>query len=629
MLSALSTENSPFSEGQIARLRHGLDELDAAQTAWLSGYLAGRLAGQPELGTAAFAALPAAANALAGAFTLEVLCASQTGNGRGVAETLARRAAAAGLAVRARSLDGFRVAGLAALKRAAFVISTHGDGDPPEEAVELFEYLESGRAADLSGLEFCVLALGDRSYGKFCEAGRRLEELLQARGARAFAPRVDCDVDFAAAAQAWSDALIEHSEDSDAREPADTVPVAAVPAAAVPARLSVVSASHEWTRQRPFQAEVQRLQKITGLESAKDVFHVELSLAGSGIHYQPGDALGVWPLNAEESVAAVLAPLGLDGSERVVADGETRSMHDWLVRHREPTRLAPDTVRAYAGYTRNSALGSRFAEIDQSGPGESGPDESGLREFIERRQFLDLVEEYPATLTAPELLRLLRPLSPRSYSIASSQAAVGDEVHLTVATLSSDAIGKPRRGVASDYLNHRLQPGDRVGVYLEANRRFRLPADRTAPLILIAAGTGIAPYRAFLQQLEAEGRAPDSWLIFGNPHLRTDFLYQREWLRWRAGGLLKRIDAAFSRDQADKRYVQHIVAEQAAELSNWLERGAHLYVCGGLAMGQAVERALEHHVAPRLVGKAAGDAATASHWLADLRRQRRWSRDLY
>jgi sulfite reductase (NADPH) flavoprotein alpha-component len=438
--------------------------------------------------------------------------------------------------------------------------------------------------------------------------------LLLARGARAFAPRVDCDVDFAAAAQAWSDAVVEHGEKCAGSEAAQAVPVTAGPA-----RLSVVAANHEWTRQRPFLAEVQRLQKITGLESAKDVYHVELSLTGSGIRYQPGDALGVWPLNADESVAAVLAALGIEAAERVAAAGESRTMREWLVRHRELTRLAPDTVRAYAGCTRDGALGRALA----------GLDESGLREFIEQRQFLDLVEEYPATLTAAELLRLLRPLSPRSYSIASSQAAVGDEVHLTVATRFSDAIGKPRRGVASDRLNHRLQAGDRVAVYLEPNRRFRLPADRTAPLIMIATGTGIAPYRAFLQQLEADGGAPDCWLIFGNPRLRTDFLYQREWLRWRTGGLLKRIDGAFSRDQADKRYVQHVVSEQAADLADWLERGAHLYVCGGLAMGQAVERALEQSVAPRLADKADRDAAAAANWLAGLRRQRRLSKDLY
>jgi sulfite reductase (NADPH) flavoprotein alpha-component len=223
------------------------------------------------------------------------------------------------------------------------------------------------------------------------------------------------------------------------------------------------------------------------------------------------------------------------------------------------------------------------------------------------------------------LLELLRPLSPRSYSIASSQDAVGDEVHLTVATLFSDAIGRPRRGVASDYLNHGLQPGDRVGIFVEPNRRFRLPQDRSAPLVMIGAGTGIAPYRAFLQQLEAEGRSPQSWLMFGNPHLRTDFLYQREWLRWRADGLLTRIDCAFSRDQAGKRYVQQLVSENAGELAVWLEQGAHLYLCGSLAMGHAVEEALQRHVAPHFER----EAGEPREWLAGLRSQRRLARDLY
>jgi sulfite reductase (NADPH) flavoprotein alpha-component len=199
-------------------------------------------------------------------------------------------------------------------------------------------------------------------------------------------------------------------------------------------------------------------------------------------------------------------------------------------------------------------------------------------------------------------------------------------VHLTVATLFSDAIGRQRRGVASEHLNHRLQPGDRVGVFLEANRRFRLPEDRSRPLIMIAAGTGIAPYRAFLQQLEAEGEAPESWLIFGNPHLRTDFLYQREWLRWRTDGRVSRIDGAWSRDQADKRYVQHVVSENADELAAWLDRGAHLYLCGCLGMGQAVEQALEQHVAPHFV---TGGEGVAAEWLAGLRSQRRLAKDLY
>ena len=602
MLSALDTHNSPFTESQIRRLQQGLEGLDAGQSAWLSGYLAGRLAAD-----AGAAANASGAPAPAAAPALEIFYATETGNGRGIAEALARRAGESGMQLQARSLDGYRPAGLARVHRAVFVISTHGEGDPPEEALGLFEYLQSTRAADLSGLEFRVLALGDRSYSRFCEAGRQLESLLLARGARAFAPRVDCDVDYEAAAAAWSAEVLDHASQGAAP--------AGAGAAAGTARLSVVPAESGWSRKRPFRAEVLRTQKITGLDSAKDVYHLELSLAGSGLGYEPGDALGVWPLNDEAVVAGVLRRLGIEPSQSVSHEGETRSMRDWLTRHRELTRLAPATVSAYAAHEPEQALAARLEGLDQA----------SLRDFIERRQFIDLVEEYPARLDAAELLGMLRPLSPRSYSIASSQAAVGDEVHLTVATLRSDAIGQLRRGVASAHLNHGLQEGDRVGVYLEPNRRFRLPEDRSLPLVMIGAGTGIAPYRAFLQQLEAEGRTPESWLIFGNPRLRTDFLYQREWLRWRSSGLLSRIDCAFSRDQAGKRYVQHVVEEQAGELAAWLERGAHLYLCGGLAMGHAVEQALQQYVAPRLVD----DPEAAGEWLAGLRTQRRLARDLY
>ena len=608
MLSALDSRTSPFSEGQIQRLQQGLEGLDPAQSAWLSGYLAGRLAASAPPEAAAVAPAAEAAPAL------EIFYASETGNGQGVAEALARRAGKAGLRLPLRSLDGYRPAGLARLRRAVFVISTHGEGDPPEEAADLFGWLDSPRAADLSQLEFRVLALGDSSYARFCEAGRRLEALLEARGARAFAPRVDCDVDYDEAATAWSAEVLDYArrQDADSESGASAHPGTRLPE---PAHLSVVPAKSGWSRKRPFKAEVLDIRKITGLESSKEVYHLELSLAESGIQYEPGDALGVWPLNSKANVSAVLAGLGIAPSRTIEHGGETHSMRDWLLRYRELTRLTPATVRAYAEFARDGGLADRLGRLN----------ECELRRFIEARQFIDLVEEFPARLEPERLLGLLRPLSPRAYSIASSQEAVGDEVHLTVASLFSDAIGQPRRGVASEHLNRTLAQGDQVAVYLEPNRRFRLPDDPGAPLVMIAAGTGIAPYRAFLQQLEAGNRNPDSWLIFGNPKLRSDFLYQREWLRWRESGLLRRIDCAFSRDQVDKHYVQHVVEENAAELAKWLGRGAHLYLCGGLAMGQAVEQALLRHVAQHLVGP----QGEAGEWLAGLRGQRRFSRDLY
>jgi sulfite reductase (NADPH) flavoprotein alpha-component len=298
-------------------------------------------------------------------------------------------------------------------------------------------------------------------------------------------------------------------------------------------------------------------------------------------------------------------------------------MHELLTRRRELTRLSHDTVERYALLARNEELQQQFVHLD----------EEQQREFIERRQFVDLLTEYPvqpgAAITAPELAGLLRPLAPRSYSIASSQAVVGEEVHLTVATFWSNAAGTERCGVASDFLNHRLAPGDEVGVFLEPNPRFRLPHNLQSPLILIGAGTGIAPYRAFLQHIEQQARSnetrPDTWLIFGNPHLRTDFLYQREWLDWRQRGFVNRIDCAFSRDQAEKRYVQHVVKEQGARIEEWLSRQARIYVCGCVAMGRAVEEALREV----LVSHRGLDPEQAQEQLAELRRQGRLLKDLY
>ncbi len=552
---------------------------------------------------------------------LYVLYGSQTGNGESVAEELATSARQSGLRVTLKSLSDLRPAALKKVQYAAFVMSTHGDGDPPDDALDLFEWLQGGASKDLGGLSFRVLALGDRSYAEFCAAGRQLESLLTAKGASTFGPMIECDVDYAAEAGRWSEELLDWGRENlgsaanDDRAESTRVPATAP---APGPGLSLVHSTPGWTRARPFPALVNRVQKITGLESDKDVYHLELSLEGSGLQYQPGDSLGVWADNDPELVSRLLRRLRIDPAEMIDDNGRSRTIRELLARRRDLTRLNMDAVQAYAtldGERGGRKLARRWARMDGA----------ARRAFLEARQVIDLADAHPLALGAQELADLLPPLAGRTYSIASSAAMVDEEVHLTVVTLRSNAIGTERTGVASEFLNHRVQTGDEVRVFLEPNRRFRLPEDPAAPLIMIAAGTGIAPFRAFMQEIEETGRNSGAWLIFGNPRQRTDFLYQREWLKWRADGLLSRIDVAFSRDQAEKRYVQHVVAEQGAEICRWLEDGAHVYICGALAMGHSVEQALVGAIASarRLDREAAEEA------VKDLRRGRRLLKDLY
>lgn len=616
MFQALRSDNSPFTEQQIERLNSSLVSLDTAQSAWLSGYIAGCLCSAPE------ANLPLAAPAAEPSFPqkFHVFYASQTGTGEAIAGELASQLQLAGWSVELQSMGSLRPAQLKKLKHVAVVISTHGEGDPPDDAIDWFEYLQSPRAPRLESLNFTVLALGDRSYEKYCEAGRQLEDLLLATGAKVYSKRVECDLEYASNAEQWSGQVLAYAYKQQPQlQPQQQHLSDSLAKRATAQHLSVVPSNEEWTRAKPFKATLERVQKITALESAKHVYHLELSLADSGIEYQPGDSLGVWANNSHATVSDILTQLNIAADAEIEVEGHMHSAHELLVRQREITRLSADTVLAYAAAAGQSELQQRFEALESA----------QRRDFIEQRQFIDLVEEYPladgSVVSLEALADLLRPLAPRSYSIASSRAEVDEEVHLTVATLFSNAIGTERKGVASAFLNHHLQAGDEIGVFLEPNRRFRLPENRQTPIILIAAGTGIAPYRAFLQQLAQEKADTPVWLIFGNPHLRSDFLYQREWLEWRENGLLQHVDCAFSRDQEEKVYVQHIVRQQGERLNQWLQNGAQIYLCGALAMGKEVELAVQEVLAEQLDL----DANAAREQLAELRRQGRILKDLY
>lgn len=571
----------------LARLTEGLD---APGLWWLSGYAAG-LAARP-------GARPAAAEPQAGA-RLTVVYGSQTGNARRLAEQLVRQAEQQGLAVRLLRADAYPLHELKDEHLLYVVISTQGEGEPPDDARGFVSHLLGRRAPKLPQLQYAVLGLGDSSYPLFNATGREIDERLEALGARRLFARGEADVDLDPVALPWLEQALARARESLASAPSATV---------TPLRAIVPAA--RWTRDQPFAAEVLANQRLTGRGSRKDVRHVELSLEGSGLSYQPGDALGLWPRNPPALVAAVLAELGLDAA----ADVDGTPLATWLAERRELTRLARPFLQKHAERGGHAAL-ARLLQPDGS---------DALAKLLASHQLIDLLQSHPADWPAADLVAALRPLAPRLYSIASSQAVVGAEAHLTVDHLQWDAPGGRRRGAASHQLASSVA-GATLPVFIEANERFRLPRDGGRDVVMIGPGTGVAPFRGFVQERAATAAAGRNWLLFGAPHARHDFLYQLEWQQALKAGQLHRLDLAFSRDQADKVYVQHRLREHGRALFDWLEGGAHLYVCGATAMGRDVETALLDVVATH----GGRDEDAARDYLATLQQQGRYARDVY
>jgi sulfite reductase (NADPH) flavoprotein alpha-component len=587
----------PLEATRVDLLARLVDGLDAPALQWISGYAAGlataqvpaRLAPAPEIATASLAT---------------VLYGSQTGNGRRVADSLMAGLLALGIQARLLRAGEYPLRELAKERRLFVVMSTHGDGDPPDDARAFTDFLFGRRAPRLPSLEYAVLALGDTSYPRYCEIGRRIDERLTELGATRLYERSDCDIDFETPAAAWTAQAIEVLQQARPESPSERVallrPVATLPA---------------WSRERPFAAELLANQRITVGEGVRDVRHMELSLAGSGLRYEPGDALGVVAENPPETVAAVLAAARLDGTRALERNGRSMEFAEWLRSGLEITRVTRSLVAAVAKQSGSAELDALLK------PGA----EAALREFMLRRQLPDLLESYPADWNAATLNAMLRPLVPRLYSIASSSKEVGDEVHLTVARLDSGGDGSARPGAASHFLATRADAAA-VSVYVEPNTRFRLPADGSRDVIMIGPGTGVAPYRGFLQERAATGATGRNWLFFGARRFARDFLYQLEWQRALRRGQLTRLDLAFSRDGAERIYVQQRLAEAGRELYDWIESGASIYVCG-----EATRMAPDVHAAlAGIIEKQGGvSAETARERLDRLGADGRYLRDVY
>ncbi|WNG18561.1 assimilatory sulfite reductase (NADPH) flavoprotein subunit [Cystobacter fuscus] len=600
--SSIATLATPLGADKGALLQRLVEGLDASALNWLSGYFAGLAA--RSLPVSAPQSQPTAVPQATPQTPVTVVYGTQTGNSRQLAERLKQRLESAGVAVRIFRAGEYPTRELKNERVLYVVISTQGDGDPPDDARGFFDFVMGKRAPALNQLQFSVLSLGDSSYARFCEVGRVLDERFAQLGAARLFSRADCDVDFEPVAEPWLGQALERAR-TELGAPVATV-----------TQLPTASMAPTFSRENPYPAQVLANQRITGRGALKDVRHVELSLEGSGLRYEPGDALGVVPRNPPELVDAVLSTLKLDGATEVSRDGRALPLHRWLSEGLEITRLSRPFLTSHAERTGDAELKRLLAPENAA----------GLRKLLDSHQVIDLLRAHPAEWNAKELVGALRRLTPRLYSIASSQKRVGDEVHLTVARVDYEAFGTRHFGAASSYLSTRTAEEDVVEVFIESNERFRLPADPSRDILMIGPGTGVAPFRAFVQERAETGASGRNWLFFGEQHFRSQFLYQVEWQEAVKKGELHRLDVAFSRDQGQKVYVQHRLREKGRDVHAWLEGGASLYVCGeAQRMAPDVHEALiDIYVAHG--GKSREDAR--AH-LETLREQQRYLRDVY
>ncbi|OOF15999.1 sulfite reductase [NADPH] flavoprotein, alpha-component [Salinivibrio sp. MA427] len=601
LLKDLSGLTSPLNDQQIGQLQQAVAELSPQQLAWISGYFWG-LSQTPAGEAVAPKTMPQ--TSAAPNHTLTILYASQTGNAKGVAEALHQEAEAAGIPAKLVATDNYKGKQLGKETHLVIVASTNGEGEPPDNAIELHEFLQSKKAPKLDHLHYAVLSLGDSSYEYFCQTGKDFDAFLQKLGAQPMVARLDCDVDYEATASAWREqTLAEVKQQFQASGDAQVVP------------LHQATSHAKYTKQSPYTAELLTCQRITGRGSDKAVYHIEFDLDESGIQYQPGDALGVWYQNDPVLADAILAQVGLSGDESVAVDGSAVSLRDALITDYEITASNPQQITALAALSESDTL-TALTE-----------DKAALREFANRTQLIDALTLADVTLNVEQFQSILRRLTPRLYSIASSQAEVEDEVHLTVGLVEyQHESGASRQGGASSFLAHRAAQAETVKVFVEHNDNFKLPDNDATPIIMIGPGTGIAPFRAFLQEREQREAQGDNWLFFGDRTFTDDFLYQVEWQQYLKSGLLTRMDVAFSRDQAEKVYVQHRLRERAEAVWQWLSNGAYLYVCG-----DANQMAKDVHEALIEIAQTQGQQSReqAEAFINELRKDKRYQRDVY
>ncbi|MFG6150070.1 assimilatory sulfite reductase (NADPH) flavoprotein subunit [Halobacillus sp. B23F22_1] len=607
----LKEKNSPFNQEQADQLNRLLPTLTENQRIWLSGYLAVPLSGTD----AAVQDFPQASetnDAAVASQTREItiLYGSHTGNCQSLAEDFSQKLEQKNFNVTVSSMDDFKPKALKKVEDLLILTSTHGDGDPPDNALSLYDFLHSKRAPKLEGVRFSVLSLGDSSYEFFCQTGKEFDHRLEELGAERLAARVDCDLDFEEPAEEWFQAAVAEldSGQGSGGSVAEEVPADAL--ADTPA---------VYSRTNPFHAEILENINLNGRGSNKETRHLELDLEGSGLQYKPGDSLGIFPQNDPVLVEQLIQAMGWNPEETVTINkqGEIRSVREALTTHFEITSLTKPLLEKAASLSSNETLKELI-----------NPENSqDLKGYIEGRDLIDLVQDFaPWEGSVHDFITILRKIPVRLYSIASSSEANPEEVHLTIGAVRYDAHGRPRTGVCSVQCAERSEPGDTLPVFIQRNQNFKLPENPETPIVMIGAGTGVAPYRAFLEEREETEADGESWLFFGDQHFVSDFLYQTEWQQWLKEGILTKMDVAFSRDTEEKVYVQHRMLEHSKELYEWLQNGAHVYVCGD---EQYMAKDVQDTLLTILKQEGQMSDEQADQYLADMRKAKRYQRDVY
>ncbi len=576
------------------------------QRLWLNGYLAGYFsnAGNGALAMAGVSAAPAAP-----ARPLTILFGSQTGTAEGLAKKTSKEAEKRGFKPKLVCMEKHDTVDLTKEENVLVITSTYGDGDPPDNAQAFWDYLKSESAPPLTHLNFSVLALGDTNYAGFCQFGKQCDERFEQLGAQRVHPRVDCDVDYDGSAKSWVEGVFSALSSSKGASPGATSDPSEVSAA------PVAEASQGWSKNNPFPARLVTNRVLTGPGSGKEVRHFEISLEGSGLEYEAGDALGVMPANCPELVTDLLGALGCDGEEAVATpDGAETSLRLALTQHYDIIRPSQDFLHAASAHHAELA-----GLLDPARKEE-------LKKWVWGREIIDVLLAMSPKFSVGELMAKLKKLQPRLYSISSSPKAHPGEVHLTVGAVRYESHGRGRKGICSTFLADRCAADTPVPVFIQVSHGFRLPVNGDVPVIMCGPGTGIAPFRAFLEERLATGAKGRNWLFFGDQKRATDFLYQETLEGWLGSGHVARLDLAFSRDQAEKIYVQNRMLESATELWAWLQDGAHFYVCGDASrMAKDVDAAL--HTIAETAGGLSKEAA--AEYVQKLKSEKRYQRDVY